>query len=492
MKNIQKFLFFLFLTLFTYCSGDSGSTTTGDDNFNGIWTRIIGASGDETDIAIGNIPGEPDNRVYMCEKEGSATPGLFKGTISGNIITWDKAYNLPDSHLKRIGDNMEFSYPSVSSSIPTMYKKGSWNGYCATLGRAPGIYITYVVEGAEMSSYSDNNPLVLNNMLSGVNYGPCSPGKYNYSALLSNGISYGSSLSYTLSAPAFGFTYRNYQLKFYFSSNLNRWLADLTYFDETLANCNNSTLALTATSNGNSIAANITGGHPPYAYSWNNGATSSAINNLSNGEYNVKITDSEGCQKEASVTVNVSAINAGTVTIGTQQWMKMNLDVDHYRNGDLIPEVQDQTAWANLTTGAWCYNSLTYGKCYNWYAVNDPRGLAPTGYHIPSDTEWTTLTTYLGGEGIAGGKLKEAGVLHWNTPNTGADNSSGFTALPSIYRSSEVGTISGGIKNFGWWWSSTQSSIDNAWYRKLSYDNTIVNRSNAIKKVGLSVRCIKN
>lgn len=497
MKNIQKIIIFSLFLIFNCCSSsDNGNSNSGDNGFMGIWTRIIGASGDETDIAIGNIPNEPENRVYMCEKEGSATPGLFKGTINGNIITWDKAYNLPDAYLKRIGDNLEFSYPSVNWSIPTTYKKGSWNGYCATLGRTPGTYITFVVEGSDMASYTDNNPLVLNNMLLGVNYGPCSPGKYIYSALLSNGINYGSTLSYTLSGPAFGYTFRNYQLKFYFSTSLNRWLADLTYLDETLADCKNSTLAVTAISNGNSLVINVTGGHPPYQYSWNNGEASSALNNLTNGIYNIKITDSEGCQKEASATVNVSSINAGIVKIGTQQWMKMNLDVDHYRNGDPIPQVQDLASWAKLTTGAWCYlnnlesNGVIYGKLYNWYAVNDSRGLAPAGYHIPSDAEWSILTTYLGGENVAGGKIKEAGVLHWKPQNIGADNSSGFTALPGTWRL-ETNVIS--VENFnGVWWSYTQSSSFNAWYRRVSGNYTVVYRTDGSKMYGLSVRCIKD
>ncbi|MFA6571391.1 MAG: fibrobacter succinogenes major paralogous domain-containing protein, partial [Bacteroidota bacterium] len=134
-----------------------------------------------------------------------------------------------------------------------------------------------------------------------------------------------------------------------------------------------------------------------------------------------------------------------TILIGTQVWMKKNLDVDHYRNGDTIPEVKDPKIWAKLKTGAWCYygNSLDegkiYGKLYNWFAVNDPRGLAPAGWHIPTDTEWTTLTSNLGGESGAGGKMKSKGTLEgddglWFRPNTGASNESGFSALPGGWR----------------------------------------------------------
>jgi uncharacterized protein (TIGR02145 family) len=141
-----------------------------------------------------------------------------------------------------------------------------------------------------------------------------------------------------------------------------------------------------------------------------------------------------------------------TVKIGTQEWTAENLNVEHYRNGDPIPQVQDKDEWAKLTTGAWCYyantseNGKIYGKLYNWYAINDSRGLAPAGWHIPSDAEWTTLTDYLGGttkeknEGgikywiieVVGGKLKATTL--WDSPNTGATNSSGLTAFPGGFR----------------------------------------------------------
>ena len=136
-----------------------------------------------------------------------------------------------------------------------------------------------------------------------------------------------------------------------------------------------------------------------------------------------------------------------TVKIGNQKWTTKNLEVTKYRNGDEIPYVEDATEWAKLTTGAWCYyqnktsNGTIYGKLYNLFAVMDKRGLAPQGFHIPTDAEWTILSDFLGGTDIAGGKLKEKGIVHWKSPNTGATNSSGFTAVPGGYR------YSGG--NFG-------------------------------------------
>jgi uncharacterized protein (TIGR02145 family) len=184
-----------------------------------------------------------------------------------------------------------------------------------------------------------------------------------------------------------------------------------------------------------------------------------------------------------------------TVIIGSQEWMLENLNVDSYLNGDLIQEVQDQTAWAALTTGAWCYyqnntaNGVIYGKLYNWYAVNDPRGLAPTGYHIPTDAEWTTLETTLGGSAVAGGELKEAGTSHWNSPNTGATNSSGWTGLPGGIRNNLLFTT---INRTGTFWSSTEFDSLNAFRFSMNYQNTNVGQGTNLKVSGYSVRAIKN
>src|SRR6476661_5263113 len=147
------------------------------------------------------------------------------------------------------------------------------------------------------------------------------------------------------------------------------------------------------------------------------------------------------------------------VKIGNQTWMAENLNVNTYRNGDTIPQVQDPKTWSSLTTGAWCYyggkteTGAKYGKLYNWYAVNDPRGLAPEGWHIPSDAEWTTLETSLGGGSVAGGKMKEAGTFNWTSPNTGGNNNSGFTSLPGGIRASNA-TFSN-VGNQSIWWTST-------------------------------------
>ncbi len=177
-------------------------------------------------------------------------------------------------------------------------------------------------------------------------------------------------------------------------------------------------------------------------------------------------------------------------------WMLKNLDVSKYRNGDDIPQVTDPAAWANLTTGAWCYynndpaNGTTYGKLYNWYAVNDPRGLAPTGWHVPTDAEWTTLINCLGGEAVAGGKMKETGTTHWRSPNTDATNSSGFTGLPGGLRYS--GRAFTDIGFFGSWWSSSEFNTTEAWYRTMGYFGAGAYIDEEYKTFGFSVRCVRD
>lgn len=189
-------------------------------------------------------------------------------------------------------------------------------------------------------------------------------------------------------------------------------------------------------------------------------------------------------------------VSMPSVTICSQVWMSNNLTSSTYKNGDVIPKITDGTAWASLTTGAWCWynnDSATYsiyGKLYNWYAVNDPRGLAPLGWHIPSDVEFATLSTCLGGDAAAGGALKEAGIAHWVTPNTGAINSNGFTGLPSGNRD-----LSGNFNNmgkYGSFWNATQFDAGTAWFRYLSYQDAILSKYNREKTFGYGVRCIKD
>jgi len=187
-----------------------------------------------------------------------------------------------------------------------------------------------------------------------------------------------------------------------------------------------------------------------------------------------------------------------TVTIGTQVWMAENLKTTKYRNGDLIRTTSPATldiSGESTPKYQWAYdgnesNVATYGRLYTWYAVTDSRIVCPTGWHLPSDGEWITLTTYLGGESVAGGKLKEIGTTHWNSPNTGATNETGFTAFPSGYRN-HYG-ICYDIGNYGYWWSSTELSATSAYYRHMSYGNSYVYRNYLAKDYGFSVRCLRD
>jgi uncharacterized protein (TIGR02145 family) len=205
------------------------------------------------------------------------------------------------------------------------------------------------------------------------------------------------------------------------------------------------------------------------------------------------------------ILLNVHLLKAqGDVKIGYQVWTSKNLDVSTFRNGEAIPEAKSQDEWVKAGENkqpAWCYcdndiqNGKKYGKLYNWYAVIDPRGLAPKGYHIPSDAEWTLLTDFLGGENKAGKKMKsKAG---WNNSVNG-NNSSGFNGLPVDSRNVHPGDSRNNDFSFctfglfGSWWSSTEDDSNNAWCRFLNCSNGIVTRSSDFKVIGFSVRCLRD
>lgn len=190
-----------------------------------------------------------------------------------------------------------------------------------------------------------------------------------------------------------------------------------------------------------------------------------------------------------------------TVKIGDQTWMAENLNVGHYRNGDPIPQVNESDQWRKLETGAWCYynndstNGEKYGKLYNWYAVIDPRGLAPVGWHIPSNDEWNQLNNYLGGDRVSGGKLKDKNS--WEISNTEVSNSSGFGALAGGHRYGIGEYFDVGLK--GSFWTSKEHYAYDLFYNKpfadlyyLSYNNSFLEYAYFKKSMGMSVRCIKD
>lgn len=192
------------------------------------------------------------------------------------------------------------------------------------------------------------------------------------------------------------------------------------------------------------------------------------------------------------------------VRIGTQLWMKENLKTTRYNDGTSIPLITDGTAWDNLSNSAYCWynndaptNKNTYGALYNWYTVNTGN-LCPTGWHVPTDNEWETLEVYLGGWDVAGGKLKETGTIHWQSPNTGATNKTGFTALPGGLRDVNRPYPSDGpflsIGDWGYWWSSTEDNDRTylAWLFNLGTSFNHANRGGNYKEYGFSVRCIRD
>jgi uncharacterized protein (TIGR02145 family) len=187
-----------------------------------------------------------------------------------------------------------------------------------------------------------------------------------------------------------------------------------------------------------------------------------------------------------------------TVTIGTQKWMKENLKTTHYSNGDSIANITDAAEWINLASGAFSnYNNdsnnvAVHGRLYNGFAVIDNRNLCPSGWHVSTDSEWTTLTTFLGGESVAGGKMKETGTTNWNSPNTGATNASGFTALASGGRMYTNGTFQYKGQYGGWWSSTEQDDSIHIKYRNISYIENNVGNYSSPKPFGISVRCLED
>jgi uncharacterized protein (TIGR02145 family) len=279
----------------------------------------------------------------------------------------------------------------------------------------------------------------------------------------------------------------------------------------------------------------------PYALYANSSATSTTPNltsvlNAGNSANNTKIinlgdpvnvkdavnkdyVDAQILQLQNYIsTLPVTDIDGNTylpVSICGKIWTKSNLNVSKYTDGTPIPQVTDPTAWANLTTGAWCYynndvsNGPTYGKMYNWYAIagiydaaslSDPtlrKKIAPTGWHVPTIGEWSSLINCLGGVNIggtnysiAGGKMKETGTTHWQTPNTGASNSSNFTALPGGDRN-YFGNFDGAIGIVGGWWSSSASG-NFGYHTYINHNSDNIILSGIGKGSGSSVRCIKD
>jgi uncharacterized protein (TIGR02145 family) len=213
-------------------------------------------------------------------------------------------------------------------------------------------------------------------------------------------------------------------------------------------------------------------------------ATSTSVGNI------------EACSVFFGVVMDIEGAIYQTVLIGNQLWMAENLKTIHFADGSELANVTVNLAWTQLNTPAWCvYNNLEgyseiFGKLYNWYSISDPRNLCPAGWHVPSDSDWTQLTDVLGGLSVAGSRLKTNQYWMWGD-NSSYTNSSGFSGIPAGSRVNISGYFYG-LNSYANWWSSTESSSNNAWLRGLNDSNSNVDRSNNYKQFGYSVRCVKN
>jgi uncharacterized protein (TIGR02145 family) len=201
-------------------------------------------------------------------------------------------------------------------------------------------------------------------------------------------------------------------------------------------------------------------------------------------------------QINAQAVKDADGNSYNVVKIGTQVWMTENLKTTKLNDGTAISLVPDANLWKTSATPGYCWynndatvNKNKYGALYNWLTVGTNK-ICPKGWHVPADAEWTALTTFLGGEKIAGGKLREKGTAHWQSPNTGATNESGFNALPGGYRNNSGGYANTGF--FGFWWASTEYVPTASWATSIGCEGSTVLKLFSLKKNGYSVRCIKD
>jgi uncharacterized protein (TIGR02145 family) len=226
-----------------------------------------------------------------------------------------------------------------------------------------------------------------------------------------------------------------------------------------------------------------------YSCKKDDGGTPNQTNNKTTAVFNSQLTYEIVSDQDGNIYK--------TITIGTQTWMAENLRTTSYQNGEAIPEVTDTTAWKNLSSGAYCnYNNTknidtiaTYGRLYNGFTVSDSRNIAPKGWHVPTNAEWITLITYLGGDTVAGSKLKEKDTTHWQSPNKGTTNESGFTALPAGYRDTKGKFLS--MSFYSQWWSN-ETDAANANLRSMYYFSNDIGSGSVSMKYGFSIRCVKD
>jgi uncharacterized protein (TIGR02145 family) len=460
--------------------------------------------------------------------------------ISGNNQSYVQGITLMQPIKVKVSSNKGFALPgaivhfspqnggSVGNSIVTTNSEGyaqtTWTPVGSgqsqleisvldcdgnNIENSPLIFIAYETETCSQSSLSASVHV------NGTNINPVGhlgnlP--YTYSQ---NGNSYSSTIPVVSVTPGNTYTF--------YVKDEQGCIAVCSYTASTYT-CNNTTLALSISVNGNTILANATGGLPPYQYRLDspNGAflTLNSFVNVPTGNHTIYVKDSNGCIKSSNTNVtSVTNFTCGvstlsdydgnvynTVQIGSQCWMKQNLATTHFSDGTGLNDGANSPVdeCGPIEPYWFVYNNeisykSTYGLLYNWNAAmkgeqstnSNPsgvQGICPVGWHLPSKSEWISLTNYLGGQNICGGSLKETGTDHWLTPNIGATNESGFTALPGGIRFSV--TDFNFLGSMGNWWSSTQCAY--TWVVSIGNESTYVGISVFQERIGISVRCIKD
>jgi uncharacterized protein (TIGR02145 family) len=199
----------------------------------------------------------------------------------------------------------------------------------------------------------------------------------------------------------------------------------------------------------------------------------------------------------AQTVTDVDGNTYNTISIGNQIWLTENLKVTKYNDQVPISLVLDDASWSTQTQDAYCYyqgdiaNASIYGNLYNWHVVNNAKNVCPSGYHVPSIADWEELITFVGGNAVAGGKLKEMGLEHWLDPNTGADNSSSFTLLPSGWRANNNGFYES-LSQMAFVWSSTSVDAQSSSIILVGYDSPACYTSESHILTGLPIRCLKD
>jgi len=410
----------------------------GQDGYYDTWTHINETDDYRMDIAIGGIANEPENRVFMCMSSDADAPMLIKGLLYGNSIQWDGTYNIDVVHTLRM-ENGQLVF-DCNVCTPTLFDRAPWSGICGSLTGGVAAVVTLPISAITANGAMSGGTILTDGGSPITQRGVCwsaTPGPTIFNSSTNDGSGIGS-----------------------FSSSLGALVANTTYHVRAYATTAAQTLY------GNELS-----------FTTSAGAT--------------------GIVSAPGAGVNFDGHTYPSTVLGNgQEWMAENLVTSVYANGDPIPHVTDIPQWADLTSGAWAshgnnaQNDDPYGRYYNWYAVNDPRKVCPNGWHVPSDGEWSALASYLGGQNVAGGKMKGTGFQYWLSPNTDATDEIGFTALPSGYRNYQGDFYP--LGSLAFWWSSDALSESTARSRGVSNYLSNLSADYSIKESGFSIRCIKD